>query len=29
LPSGIYLYTFTVGKNGTDHPETKKMMLLK
>jgi len=29
LPSGIYLYTFIVGKNGTDHSETKKMMLLK
>jgi len=29
LPSGIYLYTFTVGKNGTDHSETKKMMMLK
>jgi len=29
LPSGIYLYTFTVGENGTSHFEINKMVLLK
>jgi hypothetical protein len=29
LPSGIYLYTFTVGINRTVHSETRKMVLLK